>query len=57
MYSNFFYENLHLSVSYDFSKFDESKKDHNGTTQGHDYLKPIILDVKFSVEGQNIGYE
>ncbi len=32
------YENVHLSVSYDFSKFDGSKKlKHdilNGTTQG-----------------------
>jgi len=29
----------------------------SGTTQGQDCLKPIILDVKLSVEGQNIGYE
>jgi hypothetical protein len=26
MYSNFFNENVHLSVSYDFLKFDKSKK-------------------------------
>jgi hypothetical protein len=24
--NNFFYENVHLNVSYDFSKFDGSKK-------------------------------
>jgi hypothetical protein len=60
MYSNLFYENVHLNVFYDFSKLTSPKESrcdvHNGTTQGHDYLKPIILHVKFSVEGKNIGY-
>ncbi len=29
----------------------------SGTTQGQDCLKPIILDVKFSAKGKNIGYK
>jgi hypothetical protein len=46
MYSNFFNENVHWSVSYDFSKFDGSRKskcdDPSDTTQRQDYLISLL---------------
>ncbi len=44
------YENIYLNVSYDFPKFDGSKKsrcdDFSGTTQGNSYLTCKSWDLK-----------